>query len=132
MKELDYPVYNCTSSMYVWFHDAVSLICKTCICLIYIFFKLLYLILISDLNIFVQVLSYMYVLVQAMHNHSLVQALHNRSPPRIWPIKPWSVQSCRMLLQFGIPTASHMLISWRRCRGLQPAGPAGVGGTLVM
>ena len=40
-------------------------------------------------------------------------------------------KSWNMLFQFGIPTASHRFISWRRCRGLQPAGPAGVGGTLV-
>ena len=36
--------------------------------------------------------------------------------------KTWSAQSWSMFLQFGIPTSSHRLTSWRRAEDCSPQG----------
>ena len=39
--------------------------------------------------------------------------------------KHWFVLNLSMQLLFGIPIMKLRLLRWRRCRGLQPGGPAG-------
>ena len=45
--------------------------------------------------------------------------------------KHWFVRNLSMQLLFGIPIMKLRLLRWRRCRRLQPGGPAGDGGTPV-
>ena len=45
--------------------------------------------------------------------------------------KHWFVLSSSMQLIFGIPIMILRQIRWRKCRGQQPGGPAGDGGTGV-
>ena len=45
--------------------------------------------------------------------------------------KHWFDSNMSMQLLFGIPIMILRLLRWRRCRGLQPGGPAGDGGTPV-
>ena len=45
--------------------------------------------------------------------------------------KHWFVLNLSMQLLFGIPIMKLRLLRWRRCRRLQPGGPAGDGGTPV-
>ena len=50
---------------------------------------------------------------------------------RMLHTKHWFGLNLSMQLLFGIPIMKLGLLRWRRCRGLQPGGPAGDGGTPV-